>query len=529
MASTADLKNSTPVVYDKEGFLYLHQKDKKSLKKFYCIAYDNKFVYKSNLKDEYPEETLNVLGAVVKILGTRLKKRYGIEILLGEASGVANKPEKNQYDFYADTEEEAQEWFSIITRCTLPSDFPKNPYFSNTPEEQQILTVLPKLKDTAVPMRRALLWKKLRICALRFDMNEPQYRNQREMKRLALVELVDACDNIHGLFNDQRSFQDVIDMISINLFRALPQRDPNSIISEDDEEDSYTDPEWYHLSLVYELLLHLVISGQIDIQHKKRSIDNNFVEHLVALFDSEDSREREYLKTVTHRIYGKLTNRRASLRKTINNVFYTFLYENQKHQGIGELLEILASIINGFTIPIRPEHKFSLEKALIPLHKMKQLETYNVQLVYCMTLYTAKEAQLSTPIIKGLLKYWPYGNSTKESLFLQEIEEIFDLIKSENIVEYREPLFRRLRKCILSDHFQIAERTLFLWNNPTFTFITVENRDNRNVIFPIIFDALKSNSTTHWNATIQSMSAHVLGLYERQDPALYQQLDKSDY
>lgn len=82
MASTADLKNSTPVVYDKEGFLYLHQKDKKSLKKFYCIAYDNKFVYKSNLKDEYPEETLNVLGAVVKILGTRLKKRYGIEILL---------------------------------------------------------------------------------------------------------------------------------------------------------------------------------------------------------------------------------------------------------------------------------------------------------------------------------------------------------------------------------------------------------------------------------------------------------------
>ena len=54
------------------------------------------------------------------------------------------------------------------------------------------------------------------------------------------------------------------------------------------------------------------------------------------------------------------------------------------------------------------------------------------------------------------MKYWPYGNSTKESLFLQEIEEIFDLIKSENIVEYREPLFRRLRKCILSDHFQVS-------------------------------------------------------------------------
>lgn len=72
-----------------------------------------------------------------------------------------------------------------------------------------------------------------------------------------------------------------------------------------------------------------------------------------------DQRERECLKTVTHRIYGKLTNRRVTIRKTINYVFYQFLYENKEHNGIAELLEILASIINGFTVPIRPEHKES--------------------------------------------------------------------------------------------------------------------------------------------------------------------------
>ncbi|KAK8803258.1 hypothetical protein WA158_000952 [Blastocystis sp. Blastoise] len=529
MASPIETRGPTPPTCDREGFLYLHQEDRRSLKKFYCIAYGNELVYKSNLKDETPEETLNVLGATVKILGIRLKKKYGIEILLIDMPGIPQKTEKKKYDFYADTEEEAQEWFSIITRCTLPSGFPAAPYFSNTEEEQQILTVLPKLKDTAIPMRRALLWKKLRICALRFDMNEPQYRNQREMKRLTLAELVDASDNVRGLFNDQRSFQDVIDMISVNLFRALPTRDPNIPLTEDDDEENFSDPEWYHLALIYELLLHLVISGQIDISYKKHSIDNVFVEKLVSLFDSEDSREREYLKTVTHRIYGKLTNRRASLRKYINNVFYTFLYENQKHQGIAELLEILASIINGFTVPIRPEHKFSLEKALIPLHKMKQLETYHVQLIYCMTLYTAKETQLSTPIIKGLLRYWPYGNSNKEMLFLNELEELCELIRPENIVDYEVQLFTRIKKCIKSEHFQVAERALFLWSNPAFAFIAVDNRENRQVIFPILFEALVNNANNHWHEAVKSMSSHVLMQYSHTDPALYETVSSKYY
>ena len=111
-----------------------------------------------------------------------------------------------------------------------------------------------------------------------------------------------------------------------------------------------------------------------------------------------DQRERECLKTVTHRIYGKLTNRRAAIRRAINYSFYQFLYETHSHRGVSELLEILASIINGFTVPIRPEHKVTLERSLIPLHKMCQYEDYNVHLSYCMTLYVTKDPTLSQPV-----------------------------------------------------------------------------------------------------------------------------------
>lgn len=48
---------------------------------------------------------------------------------------------------------------------------------------------------------------------------------------------------------------------------------------------------------------------------------------------------------------------RPFIRKAINNVFYRFVFETEHHNGIAELLEILGSIINGFALPLKEEHK----------------------------------------------------------------------------------------------------------------------------------------------------------------------------
>lgn len=65
------------------------------------------------------------------------------------------------------------------------------------------------------------------------------------------------------------------------------------------------------------------------------------VAQLLELFDSEDPRERDLLKTVLHRIYGKFLGLRAFIRKQINNIFLRFIYETEHFNGVGELLEIL--------------------------------------------------------------------------------------------------------------------------------------------------------------------------------------------
>ena len=59
----------------------------------------------------------------------------------------------------------------------------------------------------------------------------------------------------------------------------------------------------------------------------------------------------------------------------INNIFYRFVYETERHNGVAELLEILGSIINGFALPLKEEHKIFLLKVLMPLHKVRLLPT----------------------------------------------------------------------------------------------------------------------------------------------------------
>lgn len=75
-------------------------------------------------------------------------------------------------------------------------------------------------------------------------------------------------------------------------------------------------------------------------------------EKLLDLFDSEDPRERDFLKTVLHRIYGKFLGLRAFIRKQINNIFLRFVYETEHFNGVGELLEILGRLVEYYLDPL---------------------------------------------------------------------------------------------------------------------------------------------------------------------------------
>ena len=180
-----------------------------------------------------------------------------------------------------------------------------------------------------------------------------------------------------------------------------------------------------------------------------------FVLQLLDLFDSEDPRERDFLKTILHRIYGKFLGLRAYIRKQINNTFYRLVHawlfndikrtswytcinhvdcdvlswcESLKIAGLSTKRNITTvspsylkslegtqlpststlltshaghvcfSIINGFALPLKEEHKVFLLKVLLPLHKVKSLSVYHPQLAYCVVQFLEKDPSLTEPV-----------------------------------------------------------------------------------------------------------------------------------
>jgi len=390
------------------------------------------------------------------------------------------------------------------------------------PGSEADLQPLPLLKDVPAAEQEELFIRKLRQCCLGFDFLDPVADLKgKEVKRASLTELVDYITAGRGVLTEP-VYPEIIRTITSNLFRTLPPSDNPDFDPE--EDDPTLEASWPHLQviyLVYEFFLRFLESGDFQPTIGKKVIDQKFVLQLLELFDSEDPRERDFLKTVLHRIYGKFLGLRAFIRKQINNIFLRFIYETEHFNGVSELLEILGSIINGFALPLKAEHKQFLVKVLLPLHKVKCLSLYHAQLAYCVVQFLEKDPTLTEEVIRGLLKYWPKTCSQKEVMFLGEIEEILDVTEPAQFVKIQEPLFKQISRCVSSPHFQVAERALYLWNNE---YVMSLIEENSAAIMPIMFPALYRISKEHWNQTIVALVYNVLKTFMEMNSKLFDEL-----
>ncbi|KAB1200654.1 Serine/threonine protein phosphatase 2A 55 kDa regulatory subunit B' delta isoform [Morella rubra] len=225
-------------------------------------------------------------------------------------------------------------------------------------------------------------------------------------------------------------------------------------------------PIWSHLQVVYNILLRLLTNTDPEIL--RDHVNHHFLLNLVSLFQSEDPRERERLKHTFHRIYLRFTFYRPFIRKPMNDVFLHYVIETERHSGIGELLKICGSIINGFTVPLKEEHKLFLMRVLLPLHRTKGMPAYHRQLAYCVSQFMQKEPVLGGVVVRGILRYWPVTNSHKEVLLLGELEELVENLDPDQCRKLALPLCTQITRCFNSWHSQVAERALYIWNNQQF-------------------------------------------------------------
>ncbi|CAA6660856.1 unnamed protein product [Spirodela intermedia] len=353
-------------------------------------------------------------------------------------------------------------------------------------------------KDVPSQEKQNLFIGKLNLCCVVFDFNDPSKNSvEKDLKHQVLVDLVEYVSAGTAKFSEQ-AIAASCKMFAINLFRVFPPNNRSSSSGGENEDDEPSfDPAWPHLQLIYDLLLKFIASSSVDAKIVKKYVDHSFILRLLDLFDSEDPRERDCLKTILHRIYGSSCN-----------IFCRFVFESERHNGIAEMLEVFGSVISGFALPLKEEHKMFLWRVLIPLHKPKAVGVYMQQLTYCVTQFIEKDPKLASTVIRGLLKYWPVTS-------MEEILESTSMVEFQKIMV---PLFQRIGSCLSSSHFQVAERALFLWNNDRIVSLIAPNRQ---VILPCIFPYLEKNTQTHWNQAVLNVTLNVRKMLSEMDEELF--------
>ena len=238
----------------------------------------------------------------------------------------------------------------------------------------------------------------------------------------------------------------------------------------------------------------------------KNFIDGSFCLAVLAKLDTADDRERHMLKALCLKVYIKFTEHRKLLRHCMNHEFNRFSYETGKHQGVVELLEILEPIVKGFKAPLKPDHLETMERAILPLHcaSIGVLKSYHSQLRKLVALFMDKDACLVGPIIiKRLRKFWPHQCGPKQCLLIMELEEVLEHIEMDM---WEQPAFDETRKCLFkliasiinSEHFQVCEKGLKLWDNKFLTDGCLNFQRFGEEFLEAGFTALYFKSHEHW-------------------------------
>lgn len=86
---------------------------------------------------------------------------------------------------------------------------------------------------------------------------------------------------------------------------------------------------------------------------------------------------------------------------------------------------------------------------------------------------------------------------------------------------YRDAV-RLSRRCANKDKVccQVAERSLFLWNNEAIVGLVAQHRV---AVVPAVVPALERNARSHWNLAVHNLSINVRKMFQEMDSTLYDQ------
>lgn len=352
---------------------------------------------------------------------------------------------------------------------------------------------------------------KVNECMKLCDFSNPHKDQKAKATKTQLLKHLDSCFTQKELLKNvtPQCVKELIDMISVNIFRRLPV---NPIRGPLDAHDSVIDDGWPHISLAYNCLF-----DSFACQYTGNFITQSFIYKLIengtSLFDEERSRVTEILKA----IYYKYMNLRAGMRKSLGFYF-------KMHRCSSELLQFYNICIDGFNSPLKPEHIKFFNESLNPLHSHKDLISFHQSLIACITKLIGKQGSLITDTFKYMQNHWPCSERAKQLAFLNEVEIHLVNHQLELNQENVKSAFMIIQNGAYNDNSDIVDKVVDILTNTKLVDMMIKYS---SVIFPIIVESLLKSAKLHWDPTITGNAMLALTAINEMDPDVFRKVNEN--
>lgn len=340
-----------------------------------------------------------------------------------------------------------------------------------------------------------ILLENIKICYIIFNFDQPESQlSCKKIKTNVLNELITLMTkgSESSIFSNQVQ-EAIYNMIMKNVFDQDPyvafESTNLSTITWDFIESS-----WPHLNLVYQILIRFVIlypeRCKIDLIHKAIRLlnipDKKECESLISFVKTYTSIHSEQLNEIWHILKNALIN-------VLSNIYTPYC--------VDPILCLISSLINQSSVDT------ILRTHLLPLYCHEQLCLYSKPLTDLVFKIVDNNVWDQVDAINFLISHFPHQCGQKQFLFITAINSILDILFDSELNEIAPKLISFLKYTIRLPNAKLVESSIKLLLKPTMTSILFRNA---SLAIDLLYEPLKSISSTFWDSGIKAISKKAL-------------------
>jgi hypothetical protein len=308
----------------------------------------------------------------------------------------------------------------------------------------------------------------------------------------------------------------LLDMVRANLSRAVPLIDARYIIT--DDVQPFSDPDWDHLMIVYQILLRFQ-----EIAPRCPQIDLGFMRMVFGQLGTRDEREHSAIVQVVLRHCSQSRGRSvAKLCAAVATELGQWEGSPNSMFAVALVLGIVTAIIREF--PAANKAVQPLAGDCVLLITNRHFLFFRNDFFNFVSVMIVIDATFPARIISTAMRFWPHRSSSKQAVLLKLLILTSPKLPIKQYARLLPKTFAILAESITSSSARVTEAALsFLTDRLLDGFLLA----NAKLVITSVYGAIHDTISRHWNSDMREMAKKAANRLSLLDPRTWHELSRS--